>query len=183
MKITRIDAHDRFLEFSKQADYISQGCKDCIRNRPKEFETHPFYIYAHKRTIELDERIGIFNADWRENLLNPHYIRKYQIVSDVPTSRLIWIPRLSKPRAEPNSMLFKAFPPGDVIKTIWIIPEPEMWNQYTKGKIAENSVICESIKQYKADKSILELSEDDDLPEIKQKQIYKEIARNKKNGK
>ncbi|MEK6884299.1 MAG: hypothetical protein AABY22_32005, partial [Nanoarchaeota archaeon] len=47
--------------------------------------------------------------------------------------RLIWMPRLTKPRAETNSMLFKAYPGSDNIKVIWMIPAPEMWKQFQKG--------------------------------------------------
>ena len=45
MKINTLETHDRLKEFHKQADLIAQGCQDCINNRPKSFENHPFYIF------------------------------------------------------------------------------------------------------------------------------------------
>ena len=178
MQIDRLETHDRLLQFKKQSDYISKGCEDCIRNRPKEFQNYPFYIFAHAREISVDERISIYNDDLKDSLINPRYVRNYKDLGDVPTSRLIWVPRLTKPQAQENSMLFKAYPPGDNIKVIWMIPARELWNQYDKGKMIENSLVSESIYYFKTNKEKLEASEGDDLPDWRVKAIQKEIGRN-----
>ena len=106
MKINRLETHDRLLEFQKQADEISQGCKDCIDNRPKEFGNHPFYIFAHKREIGIDERFSLMITQGIPD------------ITKVPTHRMIWQPRLKKPEAQINSMLFKYYPKEDIINII-----------------------------------------------------------------
>lgn len=115
----------------------------------KPFGDHPFYIFAHARTDE-----------------------------DGVTKRLIWQPRLTKPKAQSNSMLFKAYPGTDVIKVIWMIPARELWDQYTKGKMTENKTVSESIQMFKADKKKLEEKEDDDMTDEQVDAVYKEISRN-----
>ena len=53
MKANKLESHDRLLELHKKKDIIEKGCQDCIDNRPAEFEDHPFYIFAHKRTFHF----------------------------------------------------------------------------------------------------------------------------------
>ena len=180
MKLNLLETHDRLKHFGKQADYISQGCQDCIKNRPNEFSNHPFYIYAHKREIDLDERKAIFLQDFRDSFLDITYVRKYKEVSDVPNARLIWSPRLTKPKVSENSMLFKAYPPGDNIKVVWLIPDKALWGQYQKDDMIENETVYESIRLFLTDKSRLEIKEDDDLPDSIIDSIYKEICLNGK---
>lgn len=168
MKINRLDAHDRLLELKKQSDDISRGCQDCIDSRPKEFGNNPFYIFAHKREIGLDERFNL--------MINGYF----DDITKVPTHRMIWMPRLKKPEAQTNSMLFKYYPLQDVIKVIWIIPQPETWKESQKGKMLENNVVSESVHLFLTDKKKLEEDEDDDVSEERAKAIYAEIARNAK---
>lgn len=170
MKIQRNDAHDRFLEFGKQADYISEGCQDCIKNRPDEFEQHPFYIFAHKRELGIDERWAIFVDGG------------YLDIKNVPTHRMIWSPRLTKPSAQENSMLFKYYPSTDLINVVWLLPDKALWDQYSKGKMTENKLVYESIQLFKSNKAKLEEREDDDLSEQHANAIYKKIAQGKVNG-
>ena len=170
MKISRLDAHDRFEHFTRQSFDIGKTCQDMIDQRP--FGDVPFYIFAHKREIGLDERMSIFTQDLHNSP------RQFKSLADVPTARLIWQPRLTKPSAQSNSMLFKAYPGKDVLKVIWIIPAPELWDQYIKGNITENETVCESIHLFKTDKKKLETKEDDDLSDIKINAIYREISRN-----
>lgn len=121
----------------------------------RPFGEHPFYIFAHTRTDE-----------------------------DGSTKRLIWQPRLTKPKAQTNSMLFKAYPGTDMIKVLWMIPAREMWDQYTKGKLTQNKTVCESINDFENNRAKLEQKEEDDLSDEKINQIYKEIsfaARSAKN--
>jgi hypothetical protein len=167
MKINRLETHDRLLEFKKQADYISQGAQDCIKNKPGEFENYPFYIFAHKREIGIDERFSI-----ARDCAIP--------IDQVPTHRMIWIPRLKKPEAQINSILLKHYPKEDVINVIWMIPEPELWDEYLMGKMCENKTVSESIWLFKTDKKKLEADEPDDLSEEKVKEIYRKIGARQK---
>jgi hypothetical protein len=154
MKLNRLETHDRYEHFTKQQFDISECCQEVIKNRPEEFGNHPFYIFAHTRTDD-----------------------------DGVTQRLIWQPRLTKPKPQTNSMLFKAYPPGDTIKVIWIVPKRELWGQYGKGLICENNTISDSIEDFKNNKYKLSLPEKDDLTDIEANAIYKEIARNIKTRK
>lgn len=147
MKLDRLETHDRLLYFKKQSDYISQGCQDCINGRPEEFKNHPFYIFAHARTED-----------------------------DGVNKRLIWTPRLTKPKAQTNSLLFKAYPPSDKIKIIWMIPARELWNQFKKGNMIANKTIVESLYEFQHHRDKLEAREEDDLSDEVIDQIYKEIS-------
>lgn len=115
----------------------------------RPFGEHPFYIFAHTRTDD-----------------------------DGVTKRLIWQPRLTKPKAQTNSMLFKAYPGTDVIKVIWMIPAREMWAQYKKGNVTQNETVSQSIEDFQFDRGKLEAKEDDDLSDDKIDAIYREISRN-----
>lgn len=176
MKLNVNETHDRLLEFNKQADYISEGCQDCIKNRPPEFGNYPFYIFAHKREIEKDERIGLFNQDLQNSLINLSHRRQYTSMKDVPSSRLIWSPRMTKPKAQTNSMLFKYNPQEDLIKIIWMIPAKELWSQYKKGNMTENKIVIESIYDFQNNLDKLESKEDDDLEESQVDRIYRQIS-------
>jgi hypothetical protein len=114
----------------------------------RPFGDCPFYIFAHARTDD-----------------------------DGVTKRLLWQPRLTKPKAQSNSMLFKAYPGSDIIKVIWMIPAPELWTQYQKGLVTANETICESIHNFINNKSKLEAKEDDDLEDFEIDAIYEEISR------
>lgn len=113
----------------------------------RPFGSNPFYIFAHARTDD-----------------------------DGVTKRLIWQPRLTKPKAQTNSMLFKAYPGSDIIKVIWMIPTRELWEQYQKGKLTENKTISESIHDFQHNRKKLEQPEEDDLPDEKIDAIYQEIS-------
>lgn len=180
MKINTLETHDRLLQFNRQADYISEGCQDCIRNRPPEFGNHPFYIFAHKRVYELDERMDKYNLDIQKSFVDLSYKRIYFKLEDVPTARLIWTPRLSKPQAQENSMLFKAYPPSDNIKVIWMLPDRALWGQFNQGDMIENDTVKESINAFLNCKGKLEEREDDDISDDEANAIYKEMAINKK---
>ena len=179
MKIDKSETHDRLLLFKQQADFISKGCQDCVNSRPEAFGNHPFYIFAHSRTIEIDERIAIYNDQILKEKLGFSLGRAYQSFEEVPTARLIWSPRLTKPVPQSNSMLFKAYPPGDNIKVIWMLPARELWEQYEKGMMMENQVVKESIHNFKNNYEMLASREDDDLPDSVVDSIYKEIGKEK----
>jgi hypothetical protein len=122
---------------------------ECCQNliNQRPFGNHPFYIFAHARTDD-----------------------------DGVTKRLIWQPRLTKPKAQTNSMLFKAYPGSDVIKVIWMIPARELWEQFEKGKMTENKTVWESIYNFQHHRDKLEAQEEDDLSDEKIDAIYKEIS-------
>ena len=174
MKIDRLETHDRLLQFKGQSDYISKGCQDCINNRPIQFDI-PFYIFAHSRSIEIDERMSIWQHDLISQSIDPLYIRKYTRFDEIPSARLIWSPRLSKPVPQPNSMLFKAYPPTDNIKIIWMLPSSELWDQYTKGLMLQNRDVVDSINQFNTNFSGMSLPESDDLPDERVKEIYENM--------
>lgn len=180
-KITRIDAHDRFVKFNEQKDYIGEGCQACIDNRPPEI-TMPFYVFAHTRTIELDERLSIYQDDLMASLYNA-LPRKYKSMEDVPTARLIWSPRLTKPKAQTNSMLFKAYPGTDNVRPIWIIPARELWGQYDKDKMTQQNFVAQSIFDFINNRELLEKIEDDDLTEEEAIKVRIRIGRGARDKK
>jgi len=181
MKISILDAHDRLSFLNKKDFNIGKCCQDLINQRP--FGEHPFYIFGHSRTIEMDERLALFTEDFQDSLFNPAYKRKYRGAEDVPTHRFIWQPRLTKPSAESNSMLFKAYPGTDNIKVIWMIPARELWGQYKRGNVTQNETIFESIYDFEHNRSKLEAKEPDDLSDTAIDMIYKEISRAAKRPK
>lgn len=130
----------------KKQSFDIAECCQDIVNQ-RPFGDHPFYIFVHSRTDD-----------------------------DGVTKRLIWQPRLTKPRAQTNSMLFRAYPASDLIKIIWMIPAEELWEQFEKGKMTENEWIWESIENYRSNRQFLEKPEEDDLTDKQIDQIYKDIS-------
>lgn len=131
----------------------SQDISECCQDliKKRPFGDHNFYIFAHARTDD-----------------------------DGVTKRLLWQPRLTKPKAQTNSMLFKAYPGTDQIKIIWMIPDRAMWPQYEKGKLTESKIICESIYDFENDRAKMEAKEEDDLSDEAIDKIYTDISRNAK---
>src|SRR6266478_280067 len=105
---------------------------ECCQNliNQRPFGNHPFYIFAHARTDE-----------------------------DGITKRLIWQPRLTKPKSQTNSMLFKAYPGTDLVKVIWMIPSRELWGQYEKGNVTENKTVKDSIHAFQFDRGTMDMKE------------------------
>lgn len=145
IKINPLEAHDRYLHFTKQSFSIAECVQDIVNKRP--FGNHPFYIFAHTRTDD-----------------------------DGVKKRLIWQPRLTKPKSCTNSMLFKAYPGTDVIKVIWMIPARELWGQYDKGKVTEDNDTYVSIQNFLHHRNLLDAAEDDDLNDEQIDQIYKDLS-------
>lgn len=113
----------------------------------RPFGEHAFYIFAHARTED-----------------------------DGVTKRLIWQPRLTKPKAQTNSMLFKVKPPSDEVKIIWMIPPREMWPQFGDGLICESNIVNDSIQAFLYKRDELEAKEADDLDDEAIEAIYRGIA-------
>ncbi len=166
MKVNILEAHDRFDYFIKQDFSISKFCQDIINQRP--FGEHPFYIFAHARTLGMDEKMDLFTTG------------KYASFDKVPEKKMIWQPRLTKPPAQTNSMLFKAYPGSDNIKIIWMIPPRELWAQYKQGNVTQNEIIFTSIYDFEHNIGSLEAKEPDDLSDAAINMIYKEISRSAK---
>lgn len=137
----------------KKQNFSIEECCQDLINQ-RPFGNVPFYIFAHARTDD-----------------------------DGVTKRLIWDPRLTKPRAQTNSMLFKAYPGTDQIKIIWMIPARELWGQYNKGLLTENQTISQSINDFEHNRHRLEAKEDDDLGDEAIHKIYLSISQEAKRKK
>lgn len=162
MKINRLETHDRYQHFTRQSTDISECCQNLIDKRP--FGDNPFYIFAHARTLGFDEKFRLFMSG------------KYKSMEEVPEKTIIWQPRLTKPSAQENSMLFKAYPGTDNVKVIWMIPARELWSEYAKGNITESSMVSESLYNFQNHKDILERPEPDDLTDGQIDAIYRDIS-------
>lgn len=143
---------DRLDAHDRLTHFTSQGfdiaaCCQDLVDK-RPFGDHAFYIFAHTRTDE-----------------------------DGVTKRLIWQPRLTKPKAQTNSMLFKAMPGTDTIRVIWMIPARELWDTFMKGKLTESMIVYDSIMAFKKDREHLEAKEPDDLSDQQIDAIYKEISK------
>jgi hypothetical protein len=174
MKLNRLETHDRYKHFTGQDFDIGACCQNLIDQRP--FGQHPFYIFTHARTIDLDERIAIFNLDLQRSLTDPTYIRLYHRLENVPEKKVIWQPRLTRPTPQTNSYLFKAYPGSDVVKVIWMIPDRAMWSQYEKGKVTANETIMQSINDFENNRELLARKEPDDLQDWEIDSIYRELS-------
>ncbi len=149
-KIDRLETHDRLLHLTKESEQ-SLDISECCQDliNKRPFGDNAFYIFAHARTHD-----------------------------DGFNQVLIWQPRLTKPKAQTNSMLFKAYPGSDNIKIIWMIPKRELWGQYDKDKMTANQTIIQSIHDYQNNREALESPESDDLPDSTIDAIYRQIAFN-----
>ena len=125
---------------------------ECCQNLidRRPFGEYPFYIFAHARTDD-----------------------------DGVRKRLIWQPRLTKPEAQTNSMLFKAYPGKDIVKVIWMIPARELWDEFKRGNMTENETVLQSIRDFQNNRLALEAKEPDDLSDEQINAIYSSMSRNK----
>jgi hypothetical protein len=147
MKINLLETHDRLLQFQDQWNVISEGCVECIKNVPDGI-TSPFYVFAHPRTLERDEKVLLV-------------LTGQALPDKIPSTRLIWSPRITKPKAQTNSYLFMAKKGSDMIQTIWLLPARETWDQYEPGKMTYNQDVYNSINNFKYYRQRLEMPEKD----------------------
>lgn len=151
MKLNRLEAHDRLLHFKKdQEANVFLGAEECLKKNEDSLfyqDRSPYvYIFAHPRTAD-----------------------------DGVTKRLLWQPRLLKPKAQTNSYLFRALSHTDLLETIWLIPPREMWSQYGAGKVTQNDIALWSIGQFIGNRNKLEENDPEDLPEERCKNILQEL--------
>lgn len=149
--------------------------------------------------LEAHDRLGYFTSQsfdinkTVQNFINSRPYGEYSFylfahartADDGVTKRLIWQPRLTKPKSQTNSMLFKVDPTTDIVKVIWIIPPREQWYMFKKGTLTENETVCNSIHEFEFHREKLDAKDPDDLTDEKIDHIYKEIsmeaARNQSN--
>lgn len=148
MKIQLLESHDRLLDLrKKQSDPIAQGASDCLMINPLSLQLQdlsPYiYIYAHPRTGD-----------------------------DGVTKRMLWQPRLTKPKASTNSYLFRAISKSDILEVIWLIPPREMWEQYDKGKLCDSEDVRISIQNFLHHREALERPDPKDYSESRCCDIY-----------
>lgn len=153
MKLNRLDTHDRLLHFKKdQALNIAQGAEDCLKKNKLSLAIQarsPYvYIFAHPRTAD-----------------------------DGFNKRMIWQPRLTKPKAQTNSYLFRAMSHTDNLEICWLLPPRETLKQYEKGQVCENELVIWSYNQFDTKRKELQASHQDDLNDDKCKMIMIDIAR------
>jgi hypothetical protein len=144
----KIGIHDAHdrLTHLKSHDHSIGEC--CQNLIDKEpFGKRPFYIFAHGR---LDD--------------------------DGINTRVIWQPRLTKPLAQTNSMLFKGYPGSDRVDILWIIPKRELWAESQKDKLAESEIVTNSIHAFKTNRAKLEAPDEDDPNDAEVDAIYRLLA-------
>ncbi len=143
---------NRLETHDRMIHFTKQGfdISECCQNliNKRPFGNHAFYIFAHARTDDDG-------------------IRK----------RLIWQPRLTKPKSQTNSMLFKSYPGTDIVKVIWMIPSRELWGNFSKGNVLENKTIFDSIMDFQYRREILDRREDDDLQDWQIDDIYRDLSK------
>jgi hypothetical protein len=135
-------------------------------------ETHDRLEQFQKQSLDISECCKDL-VDKRPFGLQPFYIFAHARTEDNGVDkRLIWQPRLTKPKAQTNSMLFKGYPGSDMIKVYWMIPDRLMWEQYGKGMISESQTVIESIYQFENEREKLEAPDEDDLSDEEVDKIY-----------
>lgn len=158
MKLNTLETHDRFQHLiADQSANVFQGAEDCLKKNALSLslqEKCPYiYIFAHPRTAD-----------------------------DGVTKKLFWQPRLSIPKPQTNSYLFRAISKTDMIEICWLIPPREMWSQYEKGKVTESNWTLWSINQFQHNRALLEKPHDEDWPEERCKAVLKAVIDEKRQA-
>lgn len=169
MKINLLETHDRLIHFKKeQALNLNQGADDCLKKNRLSLGLQQYspyiYIFAHPRTLGYDERMKLFITG------------NYPSFDKVPTNKMLWQGRLTKPKAQTNSYLFRAISNTDKMEICWLIPPREQWNQYKKGNVTEHEFVLWSIDQFLNHRAKLEEAFPDDLSDQICKDIYTMVA-------
>lgn len=127
-----------------------QECAEDLM-RKRPFGEHPFYMWVHARTAD-----------------------------DGLTKELIWQPRLTRPKPETNSMLFKANPMTMEVRVCWMIPPEELFEQYKRGNVTDHDISRWSIDMYLHHREELARNEPDDLDDLTIDSIYRAISQEAK---
>lgn len=151
MKVNRLEAHDRLQYFIEdQSKKIWEGADDCLKKNADSLrlqEKSPYiYIFAHPRTAD-----------------------------DGVNKRMLWQPRLLKPKAQTNSYLFRAQSYSDIVEVCWLLPPKDLWDQYAKGKVCESNWTAWSIFQFKNNREELEKPFHEDWTPEQASRIYETI--------
>lgn len=159
MKVNILDAHDRKQHFiTDQQQYIQQGIEDCLFKNPLSLALQDssdyIYIFSHPRSGD-----------------------------ESAVKRILWQPRLLRPKVQTNSMLFRVKSKTDLLEICWIIPPREMFGQYSKGKVTESDIVSWSINQFENHRQDLEQPFKDDVSEIKAKEIYLSLLKQQLSSK
>jgi hypothetical protein len=152
MKINRLETHDRLLHFKQdQAINIAQGAEDCLKKNRLSLGLQQYspyvYLFAHPRTAD-----------------------------DGVSKRMVWQPRLTRPRPQTNSYCFRAISKTDQMEICWLLPPHEMWSQYEKGNVTEHEFVIWSIHEFRHNVSRLAAPCPDDLSDEAVRNIYTKVA-------
>lgn len=156
MKLNKLETHDRLVHLrNDQSQSFVQGIEDCLKRNPNAVSMQKFfpwiYIFAHPRTAE-----------------------------DGSNKRMLWQPRLIKPKAQTNSYLFRALSNTETLEIIWMIPPRELWEQYEKGKVTESESVMTSIANFLHHREDLERPHKDDYSEERIRAILESIEASQK---
>jgi len=149
--INPLEAHDRLIHFKKdQSSNLFVGIDECLKKNKDcvSMQEHfPWvYVFIHPRTAE-----------------------------DGSSTRMIYQPRLVKPKAQTNSYLFRAISKTDLVEIIWLLPPRELWSQYEKGKITESEDVMVSVLNFINHREELERPHEDDWTEERIRKKLEEI--------
>jgi len=163
MKVNILEAHDRYeYLLERESRKIEEGIKEFRENNiiAKLLLQRCRYVYAfiHKKEVGADER----QSEYLQDLWNPELLRKYKSIEDVPSTRLLWQARLSKPMAQENSYLIKIYPNTEDYDVFWVIPENHLWSQFKRGLVTASNSLYMYIEAFITDKEGLAIPEDDD---------------------
>lgn len=97
---------------------------------------------------------------------------------DPHTKKLVYQPRLTKPKPNPNTSLYRLNPlRPDEVEVFWILPKIQAFGLYAKGKVHENEFIHECIQKYLNEYDSLCRKEADDISDSEIKELYRCIHR------
>lgn len=151
LRINPLETHDRLTHFKKKQEVnLFDGVEDTRTKNPNSLsmqEHFPYvYFFAHPR-----------------------------LADDGVTTRMIWQPRLLKPRAQTNSYLFRLISKTDLIEIIWMLPPRELWSQYEPGKVTESKDVVTSVMNFLHAREALEMPHPDDWSEERIRRKLKSI--------
>src|SRR5271166_5438205 len=167
MKINHLEVHDRLEQLSNQWDTITSGYVECMNHVPDDIN-FPIYIFAHPRTVSYDEKVSILQSG---------------VTKTAPSTRLLWSPRATKPKAQTNSYLFLGQKGAPTVQIIWLLPDRSTWAQYAPGKITYHKDVWQCIQNFIHARDFLN-KPDEGAPNPRQieffRRIYGEAAQQRK---